>query len=85
MLANTAYIYFKLPEPTKHIIEKLDTRKFEYSPIVLFLLASGLLVTIGFSSVQGGSTQFYADIFNFSEREIGFAMSLVGLSSIIYQ
>lgn len=85
MCLNTAYIFFKLPEPSKHVHEKKDTAKLHYSPIILFLFASWLLVTIGFSSIQWGSTQFYKDIFGFSEREIGFAMSMVGLSSIVYQ
>ena len=85
MLTNTLYIYFKLPEPTRHQIEKKDTDTLKYTNFVLFLFAASLFVTIGFSSIQSSSAQFYNDIFSFDERQIGFAMSVVWLSSIVYQ
>jgi MFS transporter, DHA1 family, tetracycline resistance protein len=85
MLINTLYIYTTLPEPSRHNAEKPDRANIHYGAVIVFLLVISLLSTIGFSSIQGGSTQYYADIFYFTQREIGFSMSAVGIASIIYQ
>lgn len=40
---------------------------------------------MAFSSIQSGSSQYYADIFHFNANQIGYTLSLVGLIAVIYQ
>ena len=83
---NFLMIIFRLPEPEKHISEMhTDHVPFHFSKEVIILLILSFGGTLAFSSIQSGSSQYYADIFWFNADMIGYTLSLVGLIAIIYQ
>jgi MFS transporter, DHA1 family, tetracycline resistance protein len=83
---NFLMIIFRLPEPTKHIAEMHDNHiPFHFSREVILLLLLSFGGTLAFSSIQSGSSQFYADVFGFDSDQIGYTLSLVGLIAVIYQ
>jgi MFS transporter, DHA1 family, tetracycline resistance protein len=83
---NFIMILFRLPEPEKHIVEMhADHVPFHFSREVIILLILSFGGTLAFSSIQSGSSQYYADIFSFDADQIGYTLSLVGLIAIIYQ
>jgi predicted MFS family arabinose efflux permease len=83
---NFLMIIFRLPEPEKHAIEiHRDHVPFHFSREVIVLLILSFWGTLAFSSIQSGSSQYYADIFGFDADMIGYTLSLVWLIAIIYQ
>ncbi|GAB0174735.1 MAG: tetracycline resistance MFS efflux pump [Candidatus Altimarinota bacterium] len=87
IIANLLWIIYGLPEPREHISEMSDVDILEWRMTgeIYFLLALSLLATIGFSAMQGGSSQFTTDKFGFDSQMIGYSMAVVGITSIIYQ
>ncbi len=83
---NFLMIIFRLPEPEKHAREmENEHTPFHFSREVIILLVLSFGGTLAFSSIQSGSSQYYADIFHFDADMIGYTLSLVGLIAIIYQ
>ncbi len=89
ILINIISIIFLLSEPEKHQASSelsIDIHEsFRFSHEVRWLLVFSFFTAIGFSSIQSGSNQFYADKFGFWTDGIGYVMSWVGFISIIYQ
>lgn len=66
LVLNFLMIVFQLEEPKKHIQTlEIDFAEFHFSKEVITLLLLSFGTTLAFSSVQSGSTQFYADVFHF--------------------
>lgn len=84
---NLLWIIFWLPEPKHHIDEmpKVDIMEWKMTPEIYFFLGLGLLSNIGFSVMQSGSGQYYADRFSFTADTRGYIMSIVGFVSIVFQ
>ncbi len=83
---NFFMIIFRLGEPQKHTAEMhTEHIPFRFSKEVILLLVLSFGGTLAFSSVQSGSSQYYADVFGFNADKIGYTLSLVGLIAIIYQ
>ena len=83
---NFLMIIFRLGEPEKHIAEMhTEHVPFHFSKEVILLLILSFGGTLAFSSIQSGSSQYYADVFAFDADKIGYTLSLVGLIAIIYQ
>ncbi len=83
---NFLMIIFRLPEPEKHITEMhAEHVPFHFSREVIILLILSFGGTLAFSSIQSGSSQYYADVFGFNADKIGYTLSLVWLIAIIYQ
>ncbi len=83
---NLIQIIFKLPEPSKHVLEMhVDHEPFRFSETVIVLLILSFWTTLAFSAIQSWSTQYYADVFKFDSTMRGYRLSLVGLIAIIYQ
>ncbi len=83
---NFLMIIFRLGEPQKHITEMhTEHVPFHFSKEVILLLVLSFWGTLAFSSIQSGSSQYYADVFAFNADMIGYTLSLVGLIAIIYQ
>lgn len=83
---NFLMIIFRLGEPEKHIAEmNTEHVPFHFSKEVILLLVLSFWGTLAFSSIQSGSSQYYADVFAFNADMIGYTLSLVGLIAIIYQ
>lgn len=83
---NFLMIIFRLGEPQKHITEMhTEHVPFHFSKEVIILLILSFGGTLAFSSIQSGSSQYYADVFAFDADKIGYTLSLVGLIAIIYQ
>ena len=87
IIANLLWIIYGLPEPKQHISEMKDVDILEWKMTseIYFLLSLSLLATIGFSAMQGGSSQFTTDKFWFDPQMIGYSMAVVGITSIVYQ
>jgi predicted MFS family arabinose efflux permease len=87
VIVNLLWIIYGLPEPKQHVSEMKDVDIVEWKMTgeIYFLLGISLLTTIGFSAMQGGSSQFTTDKFHFDPTMIGYSMAVVGLTSIIYQ
>jgi predicted MFS family arabinose efflux permease len=83
---NLIWIFFGLPEPTKHVREMhQEVADFHYSSKILFFLGLSLFTTIGFSVIQSGSAQFTTDRFGFNADYRGYTMAVVGIVSILFQ
>lgn len=79
-------ILFRLQEPRKHAeVQDIDLKEFHFSREVITLLLISFGTTLAFSSVQSGSTQFYADVFGFDTAMRGYTMALIGFIAVIYQ
>lgn len=87
IVANLFWIIYGLPEPKEHVSEMKDVDIMEWRMTgeIYFLLSLSLLATIGFSAMQGGSSQFTTDKFGFDSQMIGYSMAVVGITSIVYQ
>jgi DHA1 family tetracycline resistance protein-like MFS transporter len=66
-------------------MKDVDIHEWKMTREIYFLLFVSLMATIGFSAIQGGSSQFTADKFHFDASMIGYSMAMVGITSIVYQ
>ena len=83
---NFLMIIFRLGEPEKHTAEMhTEHVPFRFSKEVVILLILSFGGTLAFSSIQSGSSQYYADVFGFNANKIGYTLSLVWLIAVIYQ
>lgn len=87
VMINFFWITFWLSEPHRHRhgSDNEDTAKWTVTAGIYFFLFLSLMTSIGFSAIQGGSSQYTAEKFHFDPSMIGFSMAVVGMTSVLYQ
>ncbi|MDQ1344442.1 MAG: transporter, family, tetracycline resistance protein [Patescibacteria group bacterium] len=89
MFANLLLIYFVLPEPSHHA---WHVKKSENEPSAPFpwadlfpVYAVVFIVALGFSGMQSTFGFILPDRFGVDAKAVGYALAVVGLTSIAYQ